>query len=295
MKREYLNRLFSIQSRLGIHLHSYFKNHPRGTLGWAVAGMLLIAALDYVSGFELSFFLFYIGPISLAAWYCGALAGYSIALISSLLWLVADHAAGHIYTEAWISYWNSVIRLILFFILAQLLRKFKLVLAHETALAETDPLTGLLNRRSFKNHLEIEATRAARYGEPFTLAYFDLDNFKQVNDTLGHDAGDELLKCVAIILQGHTRASDYLARLGGDEFAVLLPVAPPESAKEALSKLRTELLSAMTAHDWPVTFSIGALSISHGPGSVEDLLRETDALMYQVKRSGKNNLLHETH
>jgi diguanylate cyclase (GGDEF)-like protein/PAS domain S-box-containing protein len=164
------------------------------------------------------------------------------------------------------------------------------VLQREKELARTDMLTGLSNRRAFYEALQMERARAARYGRPITLAYVDLDNFKRVNDTLGHAVGDELLVCVADLLRQTLRLSDTVGRLGGDEFALLLPETSPGSAESLLEKLRKILMDAMQVRSWPVTFSIGAATFLNNPPPLEQMIRAADELMYAVKKSGKNSV-----
>jgi diguanylate cyclase (GGDEF)-like protein len=118
----------------------------------------------------------------------------------------------------------------------------------------------------------------------------DLDNFKRVNDTLGHAVGDELLACVADLLRRTLRASDTVGRLGGDEFALLLPETTAPAADALLQKLRGVLMDTMRAKQWPVTFSMGAAAFLDNPASVEEMIRTADELMYSVKKSGKNRI-----
>lgn len=166
----------------------------------------------------------------------------------------------------------------------------KLIL--EEALADTDPLTGLPNRRFFQEQLEREYARINRYPEPLTIAYLDLDNFKYVNDSMGHDIGDELLIIVSQTLASSIRSSDFAARLGGDEFAVMLPMLESESALPLLKKLQDELLDKMKSKKWPVTFSIGVVTYNEVMESSRDMIKKVDDLMYAVKKSGKNNVCH---
>jgi diguanylate cyclase (GGDEF)-like protein/PAS domain S-box-containing protein len=168
--------------------------------------------------------------------------------------------------------------------------QLNLVLQREKELARTDMLTGLANRRAFYEALQIERARSARYGRPVTLVYLDLDNFKRVNDTLGHAVGDELLACVADLLRRTLRASDTVGRLGGDEFAVLLPETNAQAAEVLLQKLSSVLADTMRAKQWPVTFSMGAAAFLDNPASVEEMIRTADELMYSVKKSGKNRI-----
>jgi diguanylate cyclase (GGDEF)-like protein len=267
--------------------------HPGTAFVLALVLVAVTGGVDYLTGFELSFSLFYLAPVMLAAWFSGARATAAVVVLSACTWLVADLTAGHVYSREWIPVWNSLIRLAVFVLTALLLRTLRAALMAEQRLADSDPLTGLANRRAFCESLEQELARAARYGEAVTVAYFDLDNFKQVNDSMGHDTGDDLLRRVATTLRDHVRATDVVARLGGDEFALLYPRADYTSAARGLQKLREQLLAAMRERAWPVTFSIGALSYARPAVAVRECLAECDALMYQVKRHGKNDLVHE--
>jgi diguanylate cyclase (GGDEF)-like protein len=168
--------------------------------------------------------------------------------------------------------------------------RLRSLLAKEHELARIDVLTTVPNRRAFYEALEKERVRALRYHRPMTIAYIDLDNFKKVNDSLGHAVGDELLVEVAAGLISNLRASDYVGRLGGDEFALLLPETDATAAKAVLRKLRLRLLDEMQAHRWPVTFSIGAATFLDPPGSLDVMIRLADETMYAIKAQGKDNV-----
>jgi diguanylate cyclase (GGDEF)-like protein len=145
------------------------------------------------------------------------------------------------------------------------------------------------NRRAFFEIANAERGRACRYGRPLTLAYLDVDNFKGINDRLGHASGDHLLVEVSRVLRDNVRASDAVARLGGDEFALLFPETDAAGAEAALRNLQKRLADAMQAADWPVTFSMGA-AVFACPESVDEMIRAADELMYGVKKAGKNNI-----
>jgi diguanylate cyclase (GGDEF)-like protein len=168
--------------------------------------------------------------------------------------------------------------------------RLKTLLAKEQELARIDPLTTVPNRRAFYEVLDKERVRSRRYRRPFTIAYVDLDNFKKVNDSLGHAVGDELLVQVAAGLTSNLRASDYVGRLGGDEFAVLLPETDATAAKLVLGKLRLRLLEVMKAHSWQMTFSIGAATFLDAPDSLDVIIRVADETMYAIKARGKDNV-----
>ena len=168
--------------------------------------------------------------------------------------------------------------------------KLRESLEKETASARKDSLTGLSNRRAFFEAAQQEISRARRYQRTLGVAYIDVDNFKKVNDTLGHAAGDDLLVAIGLTLQQNTRLTDVVARLGGDEFALLFPEADLASLNTVLAKLHLALTEMVSAHRWPVGFSIGGISYGCPPESVEALLKPADQLMYEVKKSGKNAL-----
>lgn len=152
--------------------------------------------------------------------------------------------------------------------------------------AESDDLTELLNRRGFQTRLEAEANRSLRTGRPLAVAFLDCDNFKSVNDTLGHVTGDQLLITIADTLKRNVRSYDSVARMGGDEFAILFPEMPPHTAQPATDRLIAAVRSALQDHNWDVTVSVG-VAVFERPGPVPEMLAAADAEMYAVKRSGK--------
>lgn len=159
-------------------------------------------------------------------------------------------------------------------------------------LTRQDEVTGALNRWGFIEVLEDESKRARRYLHPLTVAYVDLDDFKLVNDILGHKTGNLVLQEVARTMQSTLREVDFVARLGGDEFALLLSETGAEDVRVVLDKLRTALINEMNAHDWRVTFSIGAVTFNDPLATAEEMIAKADELMYSVKLSGKNRFEH---
>jgi diguanylate cyclase (GGDEF)-like protein len=134
---------------------------------------------------------------------------------------------------------------------------------------------------------------AAREGNPITLAYFDLDDFKRVNDEAGHGEGDRVLRLVASTITESIRRTDSLARLGGDEFALLISGADRITAEGVISKLRTALHKAFVHERLAVTCSIGCVTFQAPLPSAEDAIRAADSLMYAVKNRGKNAVAFE--
>lgn len=155
-------------------------------------------------------------------------------------------------------------------------------------MARTDPLTGLGNRLAFQEALEREFSRARRYAEPCSLLIIDVTNFKTINDTLGHPAGDKALIRIGKLLQDTCRQCDLFFRIGGDEFAVILPCTGEEEAHEAADRLRKRIAGEAITEpgiSLPVCLSVGAATLDpvrEVPGA-EDLIRLADARMYQEK------------
>lgn len=152
--------------------------------------------------------------------------------------------------------------------------------------ALTDPLTGLANRRAFDAALEREVQASLATGRPLSLVTLDLDHFKAVNDTHGHDAGDRVLIGLAALLRAQVRSGDLPARWGGEEFAWLLPGAPAGAAGTTAERLRL----AVAAHDFgcgPLTVSLGVATLRPGESGAA-LFARADAALYRAKQSGRN-------
>lgn len=158
-------------------------------------------------------------------------------------------------------------------------------------MADHDPLTGLLNRRSFERELRAHIGRVERYGAHGALLAMDLDHFKVINDSLGHVAGDELIVRVTSMLRSRLRDSDVLARLGGDEFAMLLPYADAESAmtlaESLLALVRRAEIELSTLRPAHITTSIGVATFEPGLAHEEMLIR-ADVAMYEAKEDGRD-------
>lgn len=250
----------------------------------------ILGLVDVATGFELSFSIFYLAPVALSAWYAGRLEGLVIATISATTWYLADMLAGHAYSSWWIAVWNALVRFGYFSITAHLLGLIKGRLELEHQLARTDSLSGALNRRAFREQLDYALALAARSGQAVTLAYIDLDDFKRINDQLGHAAGDETIRQVVRVLIESTRRIDIVARLGGDEFGLLLPGTDRNGADQLLKKVRIALGGASPNADHPVRCSIGAVTFAGEMPSCDEAIGAADALMYQVKSAGKDSI-----
>jgi len=159
-------------------------------------------------------------------------------------------------------------------------------------LATRDALTGLANRAFMNLQFELEYERARRYDRPLTLLLVDLDHFKRVNDTYGHQAGDLVLQTVARALLERIRSHDIGARYGGEEFAVMLPETTKTGAAILAERLRLVIASlkiVFDEHVIPITASIGIAEIDHlAPPGLEDLIARADAALYRAKGAGRN-------
>jgi len=263
-------------------------------LGFALLGG--VASLDYITGVELSFSLFYLLPIALISWAISERLGLVFAILSSCVWILVDLWSGDSNRAAnlFAYMWNATARLG-FFLLPVFMIRLNRAMEHEKTLARTDFLTGALNARFFHEMAQMEINRSFRYKRHFTLAFIDVDNFKNINDTFGHTEGDTVLRTIATKIKSHLRKTDIVARVGGDEFVVLLPETDAQTAPIAISNMQRALLKEMAENGWAVTFSIGVLTLTSPRLSVDEMLGRADQLMYVVKNGGKNNIHHASY
>ncbi len=247
---------------------------------------------DAYLGPELSFSLFYVLPIGVAAWYADQAWGVALAFLGGALWLLGQVMTGVADERLWTSVWNGGIRIGMFLVVVSLLLRLRGALERERVLASVDLLTGLANSRYFLDRLQEEIDRANRYGDPFTVAYIDLDDFKIVNDRGGHAEGDRLLQIVAEAMQSSSRRTDVLARLGGDEFGILLPQTSFDGASPPIRKLLDRIVEEMLNEGWPVSASAGVVSFEAEFPDAGTALRAADLLMYEVKDRRKGGVRH---
>jgi diguanylate cyclase (GGDEF)-like protein len=270
-----------------------FEGMPKGlTLSISVAMTVLAGFIDLVIGPEVSSAIFYVLPIGVASWYGNRGIGMIISTLAAILWLITDNISGREYSHHAIVYWNATVRFVLFSLISYLLSGFSQRLKLEEEMADIDSLTGALNSRAFYEQVEKEILRMQRFKHPFTVAYLDLDNFKQVNDQFGHTTGDELLQTVVMTIKNVIRKTDFMARLGGDEFAIFLVETGSDAAEKALGKIRQNVLQKMKEAGWPVTLSIGMVSYEAAPANVKEMMKLADSVMYSVKREGKDGFRH---
>lgn len=256
----------------------------------------LIALLDAFAPAALSAHSLFLLPIVLVAWNVGAAWAAGFAVAAGTVSVLGGLAFGHPYASASLLILSALLRTGVYLLVALAIAKLmRRLYDQECALSRTDFLTGLPNRYAFYDVVGWELERQRRYGGPLSVIYLDCDNFKQVNDRLGHSAGDALLKTVAQEISRNLRSTDLPARLGGDEYAVLLPQTGGEAALRVAETLQEALNAAMRAHGWEVTFSIGVAACEVPPRDVDALIELADRLMYQAKEGGKNRIAYAAH
>lgn len=267
----------------------YLENQSRPKLVFlSIVLVLLLGAIDFLTGFDLNFSLFYLMPVAIVSWGVGRRAGLLVSALCTLTWSLSNLLAGEMFTSTLILVWNTVTRLLVFVVMSLLLTALRHALDEERQHARIDPLTGALNRRAFYEVLNTRILFVRPTPPPCSLVYIDLDNFKNINDTFGHSTGDVVLVTVVDTIAAQLGPQEALARLGGDEFILLMMESEPQALQARLARLQQELLAAMQAQDWDITFSIGALTFQTPASSVSQMITLTDRLMYQVKSGPKN-------
>lgn len=255
-----------------------------------LVAILVIGLLDYLTGNEVAFSLFYMLPIALVTLAVDLKAGLIMSFLSALILLAAEIAAGQVLSHPSLYFLNTLIRTLFYAVVTYLVAELQKSRKEERLAARTDFTTGAVNARYFNELLQMEISRIRRYPHPITLVYIDVDNFKLVNDLFGHKIGDDVLRCIADELKSQLRSTDTVARLGGDEFVMLLPSTRQPEARLVVSKVYDHLLETMRERNWPVTFSMGAVTCEFSPYSAEQLINMADELMYEVKNTTKNNV-----
>jgi len=252
-------------------------------------GIFAVGTLDYVTGVDLRLGPLYYVPLSLVAWELGGGPVVAAALLCAISLTGSNWLAGQSFST-FVTTFNFTMQWLSFVVIGLLITALRRALVHERALSRTDALTSLLNARTFYEEAARVLALTRRTRNPVTLAYVDLDNFKSVNDTRGHRAGDEILRAVGGIIAGCTRKSDVAARLGGDEFGVLMPETDPHHARQACERLRTLIAKRFEAEASPVTATVGGVTFLSLPESVDAMVHLADSRMYAAKAAGRDRV-----
>lgn len=243
----------------------------------------------------LEFSVFFIIPVASFTWFIHRKAGIMASAVSAVVTWWANIASPlHIVHPA-VAYWNALIWFGFFISVTFIVAALKSLHHRERQLSRIDNLTGIGNRLAFYEFANAERNRAGRNNQPITLAYLDLDGFKEINDRRGHQMGDKVLVSVARSMQVTVRQTDMVARMGGDEFALILPDTSKADANTVLGKVLEMLERAMRQNGWRLTFSMGAVTFTAQPLSVQEMLAAADQVMFSVKNSGKNRFEQRVH
>jgi diguanylate cyclase (GGDEF)-like protein len=259
------------------------------TLGLALG----LGSHDYLAGPEIGLSLVYAVPVAAAAWFAGLRRAAVVAVATVFIWLTVE-TLQMTHSRPIIAAVNTTKRLVILVAAAYGLTSLKTRLDHEAQSARTDFVTGIGNVRSFYEDAGLELARASRYGRPFTVVYADVDDFKDINDRLGHHRGDVVLRTIANTMRRTLRSIDRVARMGGDEFGLLLPETDLESARATLEKLRHALQAELEA-EATVTLTMGALVCIAPPLDVAQMIALADGLLLEGKREGKNTVRYSVH
>ena len=211
-----------------------------------------------------------------------------ISIFSAVTWAMSDLVSGHPYSHIAVPIWNAIMVLGMFLIVAYSIAAIKKLLIKEREYAHTDDLTGVANARFFYEQARTEIGRSAESRQPLTLAYIDIDNLRQVNDTLGHIAGDYLLHEAAQTMRSTLRSTDIISRLGGSKFAILMPGTKNDDATVIIYKVQEHLLDMVKHNRWPVTFSTGVATCDSPTYTIDELLKKAEDLMNAAKETGIN-------
>jgi diguanylate cyclase (GGDEF)-like protein len=274
-----------------MRIHNWIEK--RSIRFWIITGIVVlavIAAFDFLTGYEWVWSLFYLLPIALLTWYVGRGAGIAASIVSALAAYLLDMQAAPSSILPAAYTWNGIVRL--GFFLGAILLVLNLKKAHLRAeqLIRIDNLTGAVNARYFSELVNMEIERTQRTQRPFSIVYVDLDNFKSLNDNLGLSEGDEALRTIARLAKSALRKVDVVARVGGDEFAFLLPETNQAGSQSAMARLQASILDEMHKNNWSVTFSVGVLTCLKAAQTSDELIRRANELMVSAKQSGQNSI-----
>lgn len=260
-------------------------------LVFCLALTLVLGWLDFIASTEVVLSVFYLIPIVIAVWFVGERAALAVSLLAGgLAAYDTEVLSGVLERNAWIAVWAIVSRLVFFLFAAWLVGRQRRSMESIRRMALTDSLTGAYNARAFFELLHKEMERSRRFHHPLSLMYLDVDDFKTINDTLGHQTGNSVLGSIAASLQESVRRMDVVARLGGDEFSVLMPETGDAAVRSTVERVQETLSRKLGTKGWPVTISIGAVTYQRMDCTADDIIRKADDLMYQVKRTGKNGV-----
>jgi diguanylate cyclase (GGDEF)-like protein len=227
-----------------VTITEYLDSKPKSVLFiLAVLLLVLVVLSDYLThtNYVLEFSPFYLVPVSFSSWFIGKRAGFIFAIISVVFGFLIRLTS----LPRAIAFWDALVWLALYIASCLLIAQLKRLYMHERHLSRIDPLTRVENRRAVLESAARAKNFLHRHCVPLSVGYIDLDGFKPLNDTLGHNTGDKLLSITAAVIRKALRPTDVIGRIGGDEFALILPESDKETAARVLTRVRLELDRAM--------------------------------------------------
>lgn len=290
-----MSAMFAAARRGGDRLWEYAEesppDHARLIL---IASLVLILATNWMTGPTFAFGGLYALTICTAAWLLGFRSAFllgivAIAASTALNGVGGPYGGVPIETGAFRAFSFVTLRGFSLLAAAALISRVRDRYRIARRLADRDPLTGLHNHRAFCEALDAAVARAIRRDSALALAYVDLDDFKSLNDRLGHVAGDGALQAVAEAARWAVRQGDYIGRLGGDEFAILIEAQDEPEAREAVKRIHDMLGDLLSRGEEPLSFSMGAI-VATPARAGGDFIQAADALMYRSKRREKGSL-----
>jgi diguanylate cyclase (GGDEF)-like protein len=248
-----------------------------------------IAAFRLTAGRDIPVVDFLLIAVVGVGWYASSRwCGQAVAVVAAVV--AAGIAVGQSHASVGAAVASGAARLALYFLVLGLLGLMRRERAAYQRAAATDQQTGAANARAFQVLAQAEVDRSRRYQRELSLAYLDVDDFKAINDRLGHVEGDHVLAQVSHVMRCTVRSVDTVARLGGDEFAILMPETNAASARTVVERVRAEMTRLTTTDAKPVPCSIGLVTFDRPAASLNELINAADDLMYRAKQGGKDRI-----
>jgi len=255
-------------------------------------GVLLvtgIATLDWATGPLVDVSLLYVIAVMAVTWAGTRRHGVLVAALASAQSLLASIVEVDRLPIS--ALWNAITLFGVLAMVSALLGTLRNSLVEQRRMAMVDPLTGSMNRRAFQLIAERERLRSGRDGIAISLAYLDIDHFKQINDARGHGFGDALLSDFAATMTASVRGTDVVCRMGGDEFVLLLPDTDAREAVIVVDRVRRAVADRCAVDGAPLTTSAGIATYRFPPSTVDAMIAGADDLMYQAKARGGDTVV----
>lgn len=272
----------------------YLQKSSKIVLILTILLICIIGFFNYLSGKDLNLFILSLIPCIFSAWYfkTNSLAKFSVFISVFMNFIIDLNLKSDV--SLIIIVINNILRFSIFYCMIYLVLYIKRINQKLENLSLQDPLTRLSNKRSYLINGDYEIKKMKRYENPLSFIFIDLDNFKIVNDTLGHKKGDELLLLTANILKNNLRETDTVARIGGDEFAIILPNMDKDIVKDKINNIHTQLYTTFNEIcTCNVSSSIGIATFFTPPKNIYEATEYADRIMYKIKKTDKNGILQE--